>query len=155
MRTAPSRLLGLVFVGLVAACGSRTALEAVGHDAGAPDPPADPPPRCGPANCDGCCDDAGVCQAGDATDTCGEQGRRCVACNPRFDVCLPEPRNPDGEVCFSPCDFKACNYRCCLTTGQCVAGDSDDACGSTGELCSNCSATHQTCDTTVQPRVCH
>ncbi len=139
----------------LAGCGSRTELEtpAPAPDAGPPDAPADVTPRCGPANCDGCCDDAGDCQAGDAQAGCGVLGRACVACNPRLEVCLPDPRYPDSQVCFSPCDPKGCNYHCCLPTGLCVAGNADDACGSTGELCQNCAASGQVCDDGV-PRAC-
>jgi hypothetical protein len=138
---------------VVAGCGSRTGLDGPARDAGAPDAPADVTPRCGPANCDGCCDDAAVCQAGDAQAVCGVKGRACVGCDPRLEVCLPDPRYPDSQVCFSPCDFRGCNYHCCLPTGECVAGDNDDACGSTGQLCVNCAATGQVCDNSV-PRGC-
>lgn len=39
------------------------------------------PPACGPANCAGCCDSAGVCRTGTETSACGTFGLACVTCS--------------------------------------------------------------------------
>lgn len=36
---------------------------------------------CGPTNCSGCCDSAGVCQAGSTQQACGSGGLVCAQCN--------------------------------------------------------------------------
>lgn len=36
--------------------------------------------RCGPLNCNGCCDASGVCQPGSAKAACGKAGLTCSAC---------------------------------------------------------------------------
>lgn len=83
-------------------------------------------------------------------------GRSCQACDPRFELCHPDPANPDGEVCFSPCDFRGCSNGCCLDNGLCVNGDDDSACGGAGQLCQDCSAVGQVCEASAgEPaRVC-
>ncbi|MHB8875271.1 MAG: hypothetical protein ACYC8T_16415, partial [Myxococcaceae bacterium] len=62
MKTVRVGLLGL-FVGLVAAvalsCGQ-------------------PPKKCGPPECAGCCDSAGTCQPGVMPAACGMAGTACV-----------------------------------------------------------------------------
>lgn len=35
---------------------------------------------CTPDSCQGCCDDSGICQAGDAPQACGAGGNACVSC---------------------------------------------------------------------------
>lgn len=47
---------------------------------------ADP---CGPSNCAGCCDGAGVCRPGDDSDLdCGKNGAACQACTPFTGECV-------------------------------------------------------------------
>jgi hypothetical protein len=139
------------------ACGGRTGLDVVstgespGIDASVPD---FPPPACGPSTCSGCCDADGVCRSGQEVGACGLAGRRCAACDPAVDLCLPDPTNPDGQVCFSPCAFVSCKFHCCKPSGECVAGDTDDLCGSTGQLCVDCAARGMVCDRSSQPRAC-
>jgi hypothetical protein len=156
-RATSERVAPLLLVAIALACGGRSGLDVPAPEAGIPAvdaPPASVDAVCGPSNCPGCCDDAGVCQPGNTEAQCGEQGRACIACNPKFDLCAPDPANPDGQVCFSPCDFKGCNYHCCLRTGACTSGVTDDACGSTGQLCVDCTTTGQVCDVVDFPHVC-
>ena len=130
-------------------CGARSELDGPAPEAGPPEAgvaDAATPPGCGPADCAGCCDEAGTCQPGNDVAICGEMGRSCQGCDPRFELCHPDPANPDGEVCFSPCDFRGCSNGCCLANGVCVNGDDDSACGGAGQLCQDCSAAGQVCE---------
>lgn len=40
------------------------------------------PEQCGPGNCQGCCDSAGVCQPGQLPTACGAYGLACAMCGP-------------------------------------------------------------------------
>ncbi|HLK38148.1 MAG TPA: hypothetical protein VKU41_15405 [Polyangiaceae bacterium] len=165
------RLLGSLLAVVACACGSRTALDVAasipvedaaddaGPDVASPPLLVAPTPtstgRCGPQNCAGCCDSSGACQPGRDEAACGEQGRSCMSCNPRFNVCDPDPTNPDGQVCFSPCNLKSCNFLCCLPNGMCAPGAADDACGNTGAICDDCTARGQTCVMAATGHVCN
>ena len=155
------------------ACGSRTGLDVPVANADdqvdaspvveSPDvatPSLLPPPAptstgaCGPGSCAGCCDSTGTCQPGNAVSACGEQGRACATCNVHFELCSPDPANPDGQVCFSPCNLKSCNYHCCMPDGSCAPGDADDACGNTGAICDDCTTQGQVCAATNAVHAC-
>ncbi|MHB8875403.1 MAG: choice-of-anchor D domain-containing protein [Myxococcaceae bacterium] len=58
----------------------------MGFAAGCFEPP--PAPGCGPANCQGCCDPAGMCQSGVALQACGVAGLACSSCQA-------------GQLCFA------------------------------------------------------
>ncbi len=64
------------------------------------------PSVCTPANCNGCCDDAGLCRAGNTAASCGLGGSACISCG--ASVC-----NPNG-TCF-------------LAADGAVTGPTDDA----------------------------
>jgi hypothetical protein len=140
------RRCALVILAIVGAgaCGARTGLQppdALSNEAGIG---IDADPLCGVASCGGCCDDHGACVAGNTVDACGVGGRRCQACNARFDLCSPDPRYPDSVVCFTPCE--RCAGGCCSSsTAQCVTGLDDTACGYGSELCVDCSAQGLVC----------
>ena len=63
MRSAPALLVGLLLGFLIASCG-------------------EPPKKCGPGTCNGCCDANGQCLAGTAVFDCGIGGAQCLACQP-------------------------------------------------------------------------
>jgi len=100
-------------------------------------------PRCGPANCGGCCDGNGVCRVPSDL-TCGSGGDRCLSCSPNGQICSDE-----GDRCIAKpahvCDARTCSG-CCDAAGVCRAL-SDATCGVGGERCSNCAAAGQTCGT--------
>ena len=149
-----TRLAGLaVGVLCVAGCGSRTEPGAPFDAAVEVEPEASP--SCGPFNCNGCCDDAGVCQSGDAQALCGEQGRACEACLLSLDeICNPQPGQPDSRVCWAPCDSRFCVGGCCLADGTCIPTPTDRTCGSIGFLCVDCTATGEVCGTVAGKRTC-
>jgi hypothetical protein len=43
---------------------------------------------CGPDNCGGCCDPAGVCQSGESDLACGQTGQACTSCAASGQSCL-------------------------------------------------------------------
>ena len=45
----------------------------------------------------------------------------------------------------SPCAVPCFSDECCTPAGECVTGDTDQACGGDGGLCADCSAIDQTC----------
>jgi hypothetical protein len=147
----------LATLAVLPACGGRSGLDLLSAepatvlDASTPDVGV---PPCGPSTCPGCCDAEGACRSGQDVGACGLAGRRCVACDPGVDLCTPDPANPDGQVCFSPCAFVSCKFRCCKPSGECVAGNTDDLCGSTGQLCDDCAARGLVCDASSQPHAC-
>lgn len=146
-------VLGAVLLA-ASGCGSRTGLE-VPRDAAAAVEEEAQAPSCGPGSCNGCCDDAGVCQAGDAQASCGEQGRACVACDVHVDeVCNPQPGQPDSRVCWAPCNPRLCMGGCCLPGGVCIASPDDERCGSIGWLCVDCTASGDVCGTVNGQRQC-
>lgn len=135
-----------------AGCGGRSSLDTQpAVDAAAPEAAG---PACSSQTCSGCCDDAGACLPGTAQAACGEQGRACAVCDPNHDLCNPDPHNPDGNVCFAPCDPRFCQGGCCMPDGHCVGGTADDACGSVGYLCLDCTSRGETCGVSDQRRTC-
>ncbi len=105
---------------------------------------------CQPSNCDGCCDEAGVCQRGGEQNACGELGGACQVCPANHScsagMCLPSaiPRaeqGTDAGIVDSgiPCDPTTCTG-CCLN-GVCTPGNADSACGTGGGECAPCFAT--------------
>lgn len=46
-----------------------------------------PPPRCSAANCSGCCDGQGTCQAGFLNGQCGSGGASCINCSAQGTTC--------------------------------------------------------------------
>src|SRR5688500_12608846 len=81
---------GVLVLLVAAACGP-----------GAPEP-------CGSANCQGCCDTSGACQAGDQTATCGASGVACSdcagagMCDSARKVCVAGNGGPAGDKCVAP-----------------------------------------------------
>jgi hypothetical protein len=55
---------------------------------------------CSVSNCDGCCDDQGVCQVGDKLEQCGASGISCVPCTGTGVTCQRvSASNPFGGAC--------------------------------------------------------
>ncbi len=86
---------------------------------------------CGPATCNGCCDDNGACVAGNADSACGRSGNACDAC--------PASRFCKDNGCFARCTSVNCGG-CCDDLGVCKVGDSPAACGKSGGTCTSCGA---------------
>ena len=58
-------------------------------------------PVCSPANCNGCCDDKGICQGGTTAAVCGASANTCVSCGANeacnAGTCAPvQPAGSDG-----------------------------------------------------------
>jgi hypothetical protein len=98
------------------------------------------PPVCGPSNCRGCCDAAGVCRVGTDTNACGRSGQSCSNCTQSNQGCV-------SGVCQGmppACGPNNCGG-CCDIGGRCQPGTRDNACGSRGAACSNCTTNGRTC----------
>jgi hypothetical protein len=87
-------------------------------------------PKCGPADCAGCCDSSGVCEDPAMIYACGTNGVACA-------FCLP------GEACESgtcematSCGPLSCSG--CCQDGMCLTGVDDEACGAAGAACAPC-----------------
>lgn len=105
-------------------------------------------PVCGPANCAGCC--AGnTCVVGTQDNACGPtNGAQCSDCTATNQVC-------QGRACRDKCGPANCGAGCCTANNACVPGFANNACGSGGAACSNCTAANSTCNGLVDPRVCN
>jgi hypothetical protein len=106
------------------------------------------PGPCGPSNCLGCCDTAGECQRGVDRAECGFGGGSCAICNVT-QACNSgqcgapfDGGHPDGGD--AGCSLQNC-YGCCDSSGECVLGQDQNACGASGAACAACDA-GQTCD---------
>ena len=124
-----------------AACGAGGAACVACEDGDTclPDGSCGQAPMCGLATCDGCCDSAGTCVGGSATDACGSGGAACMTCELGASC--------EAGVCEAPpelCGPENCNG-CCDGTGACVGGDGDAACGGGGGLCTDCTASGRVC----------
>jgi hypothetical protein len=92
------------------------------------------------ATCDGCCDAAGICRPGTATNACGLNGVRCLDCGSSGFDC-------DQGTCQGtpPACSPATCAGCCDTLGRCRSGAQTDACGFGGDKCTNCGAQSKSC----------
>ncbi len=110
---------------------------------------------CGPATsaaCDlascptGCCDAEDQCQPGQAPANCGAGGSACQVCPPGSG-CI---ECPPGQICaaerFCGCDPASCPSGCCsgggIYGGTCQSGTFDDACGTAGIVCKDCTTSN-------------
>ncbi len=130
---------------LCATCGATgSCLPVGGNKGGVCQGP--PPPVCGPANCNGCCQN-NVCVAGTATDACGTKGEQCQTCA-TGGTCAPVGTGVgQGGTCQTPppppCGPTTCTG-CCFN-GLCAVGSQDTACGTNGGTCSDCSRSTRVC----------
>lgn len=116
--------------------------------------PACSPPKCGPSNCDGCCDSSGSCVKkpdNGLNTTCGSAGNACVDCVPSGATCNPATNTcgtsgVGGGSGTGGGTGTAC-AGCRLSTGTCVPPSSltPNNCGSNGDRCVACAA-GQTCN---------
>jgi hypothetical protein len=92
------------------------------------------PPVCGPGNCSGCCMANGQCIPGTDDGACGAGGQDCQAC------AYPTKCSKPGNYCayLPTCGPLSCPYGCCDGSGQCRDGNTDAACGISGQSCSDC-----------------
>lgn len=105
-------------------------------------------PACGPQNCAGCC--AGnTCVVGTQDNACGPtNGQQCSDCTATNQVC-------QGRQCRDKCGPATCAAGCCTANNACVPGFANNACGSGGNACTNCTQAGSTCNGLVDPRVCN
>jgi hypothetical protein len=96
------------------------------------------PIDCDASNCDGCCNQNGVCiPLGQQTlGACGNDGDACEVCSGAASACT------QGTcVVDQPC-LEICDDGCCTATGQCIpfADQDDNECGGAGtpEVCGAC-----------------
>jgi hypothetical protein len=164
VRRAVSIVLGFALLALVAlpACGRSNLDDYLLSDGGAP--PHDGGPdvlgdvqgpdnaACNATTCpNGCCDGAGVCQAGAAITQCGALGEACQNCAAKgFQLC-----DPTHHACGNPvasCDPATCGG--CCEGNVCFAGSDPNECGLNGQACLHCESSNLACSpqqTCVQP----
>lgn len=94
---------------------------------------------CGPDNCNGCCNAAGQCVAGNDTTACGRQGLACAACGTN-EICARDGQ-PNARTCqpLAPCGPATCDG--CCVGNQCVETGTGSACGIKGVACKQCGST--------------
>lgn len=97
-------------------------------------------PACNSGACPGCCDGA-ECRLGQSGTSCGTLGATCTAC-PSGEFCK-ENGPGSGGVCQAPCAPGNCAG--CCENDVCAVGTQDIACGSGGESCVDCTASHDQC----------
>ena len=128
-------------------------------------------PVCSAASCpNGCCDENGECQPGTAHQQCGRGGVACEDCS-QYQYCSSEtgtcrdnpPCGPETcpKGCCVPqqngpdiCDTTrqgctpggACCDGCCDSSGTCLSGKDDGACGLNGSDCMVCNDLDPLCD---------
>lgn len=111
---------------------------------------------CGRIPCDvgscplGCCDAEGRCQTVSADKACGTGGGTCQDCTTTNRICVAQicvsrggGGGRDGGVCG------AANCAGCCEPGGCRVGSFDNACGTGGAACRNCTATADVCRANV------
>lgn len=76
------------------------------------------PAPCGPATCEGCCDERGACLAGEVDVACGAGGVACVACEDR---CDPAASSQVWCQAYAVCSRGVCGHGedICCTGGYC------------------------------------
>ncbi len=96
---------------------------------------------CSKGTCKGCCTPSGFCmEPGNLDTACGYNNITCVDCTASGKIC-------SNGYCTSKsgdCSMTNCNG-CCDLNQQCQSGFSNTACGNKGVLCTDCTATNQTC----------
>lgn len=123
--------------------------------------PACSPPKCGPSNCDGCCDASGACVKkpdNGLNTTCGSAGNACTNCAESGATCNPATNTcgtggtgggTGGGSGGGSGGGNGC-AGCRLSTGTCVppASLTPNNCGKDGDRCQACAA-GQTCNAGV------
>jgi hypothetical protein len=89
---------------------------------------------CDPTSCQGCCNAAGECVAGNMPALCGVGGAACVSCKPG-EAC-------NAGTCVPPCDSTTCPDGCCQND-TCMPGTDNGACGGGGMPCIICQGAEQ------------
>lgn len=112
---------------------------------------SEPPPSCGPWNCNGCCSNTepSTCQLGTSAWACGSHGQTCEVCTGiNGGQCAVVPGG--GGMCQGSPDGGACGpwncQGCCDAYGNCRSGGQQQACGNSGQQCRNCSMQDLVCD---------
>lgn len=106
-------------------------------------------PKCDATSCPtGCCF-GDQCLMGDIDAACGTGGKECTNCTVNGDRCSSQACVPVPPVC-GPNNCAGC----CDDMGVCRAGFADTRCGSSGNLCADCSGQGSTCNANANPRVC-
>lgn len=124
-------LILFIAVAALACSGGSGTNPFLDQDAGAEDSGT---AETGDEECQGCVDSTGACVDGDSNDACGTEGRSCV-------TCLEDQVCTDEGVCVDTpdCTPDTCDG-CCDSSGACVDGNDDMACGRSGLPCSACAA---------------
>jgi hypothetical protein len=92
--------------------------------------------RCDATNCTGCCV-GDLCLPGNSQFACGQNGGQCGRCN-TGEVCrITSVGGGRCETAQQKCGPANCGG-CCTSSGQCLNGLSDSACGRLGEACDVC-----------------
>ena len=118
------------------ACGTNEVCATSGPGAGT----CQSLPTCSPLNCPGCCV-GNQCVVSTTPFACGVNGQVCKTCGPN-QVCDAGGQCVSGSVC----NPATCPTGCCVGD-ICAVGTQQNACGTGGAQCQNCS-------NQVPPRVC-
>lgn len=154
------RVVPVILMCLLAACGPRTSGKSASNDTSNNDAnntsnnatnsgsnnatnnettgPNNATNNANNTSCPGCVLADGVCSSGDTAETCGVGGERCFACSDGwacFDGTCVEPPTCSPDNCTG----------CCDPVRGCVVGDTDEACGTSGLACSTCVG-NEACD---------
>ena len=92
--------------------------------------------RCGPSNCEGCCDSAGACVRGSTSSACGSGGYACRVCDD--DSTCVDSGESEAFVCQPRGGCGPANCSGCCIGDICAVGSQQNACGKGGEQCRNC-----------------
>ncbi len=123
------------------------------------------PTTCEPRSCPfGCCDSAGVCQAGASDAQCGSQAKACTACSGGLTCQIGRCMGSGGDGGTgggsgggtgggsgggtgggggAACDTTSCST--CCSAGVCVSAVSNTTCGAGGQACTNCTSRNGVC----------
>lgn len=164
VRRVISVVLGFMLLGLVGlpACGRSNLDDYLLSDGGTPvrdgapdalrDVQGPDNAACNATTCPtGCCDVAGVCQAGATITQCGALGESCQNCATEgFQLCDPTLHACGNTVAV--CDPSTCSG--CCEGNECLVGTDPNECGLNGQACLHCESSNLACSpqqTCVQP----
>ena len=131
------------------------------------------PTTCEPRSCPfGCCDSAGICQAGSSDAQCGSQAKACTACSGGLSCQIGRCMGSGGDGGTgggtgggsgagggsggggnvgggggTACDTSSCST--CCSAGTCVSALSNTTCGAGGQACTDCTSRNGVCSSST------
>jgi len=114
--------------------------------------------RCSVSNCDGCCDDTGICQQGTSDTNCGSGAATCISCDTGRSCLKLSTTSDFGGRCnggtgsgvdggvkdagvgdAGVCNPTSCPNGCC-NGGSCITVTTTARCGVNGAACAPCNS---------------